>query len=68
MYDMMDFYEQGLDLFSERQWKRALGQFNKALEIVDDDGPSLTYRQRCIEYIKKPPSKTWDGIYSFKSK
>ncbi len=68
MYDMIEAYDRALALFQERQWKRALGQFQAALEIITDDGPSLAYCTRCREYIKNPPPKTWDGVYSFKSK
>jgi len=68
MYDMLKHYYDGLELFGDRQWKRARMSFKEALRIVKDDGPSLTYVKRCEEYMKKPPSKTWDGVYSFKSK
>lgn len=68
MYDMLELYYNGLDLFEKRQWKRAVNQFNKAREVIDDDGPTQTYINRCNEFIKKPPAKSWDGVYSFKSK
>jgi adenylate cyclase len=68
MYDMLHFYYNALSFFESRQWKRALAQFQAALNIIEDDGPSLAYVKRCEEFIKKPPSKKWDGIFSFKSK
>jgi len=68
MYDMMGHYYQGLELFEKRQWKKARSTFQDGLKIVEDDGPSLTYVQRCEDYIKKPPPTKWDGVYSLKSK
>ena len=68
IYDMLEYFHKGLDLFQKRQWRQSLGQFNKALELVADDGPSLTYQKRCEHYLKKEPPESWDGVYSFTSK
>jgi adenylate cyclase len=68
VYDMIQKYEEGLRMFDERQWKRALKHFHEALDILSDDGPSQTYVKRCEEFMKKPPSKNWDGVYTFKTK
>jgi adenylate cyclase len=65
---MIQKYEEGLRMFDERQWKRALKHFHEALDILSDDGPSQTYVKRCEEFMKKPPSKNWDGVYTFKTK
>jgi adenylate cyclase len=68
MYEMLEIYYRGLDLFSEHQWRKARTVFKEALKIVKDDGPCLTYVNRCEEFMKKPPSRNWDGVYTFKSK
>jgi adenylate cyclase len=68
VYDVIDLYNKGLEMFSEHQWKKAHKFFNEALAILPDDGPSKTYVGRCEDYMKKPPSKNWDGVYSLKSK
>lgn len=68
VYDVIELYNKGLEMFSEHQWKKAHKFFNEALAILPDDGPSKTYVGRCEDYIKKPPSKNWDGVYSLKSK
>ncbi len=68
VYDCLDHYQKGLDLFRKRQWKKALKSFQEALKILPDDGPSKTYVARCEEFMKKPPSQKWDGIYTMKSK
>jgi adenylate cyclase len=68
VYDMIEKYDEGLELFGERQWRRALKCFKESLTILPDDGPSQTYIKRCEEFMKKPPSKNWDGVYTFKTK
>ncbi len=68
MNDMLEHYYSGLEFFSNHQWKRALSCFKKGLAVIPDDGPLLTYCERCENFIKKPPSKNWDGVYTFKSK
>ncbi|PKL17685.1 MAG: hypothetical protein CVV49_09850 [Spirochaetae bacterium HGW-Spirochaetae-5] len=68
VYDAVELYNNGMDMFSEHQWKKALKYFQEALQVLPDDGPSKTYVGRCNEFMKKPPSKNWDGVYTFKTK
>ncbi len=68
MYEMLDIYTQGLDNFANREWKRARSLFKQALKVIPDDGPSQTYVERCGEFMRKPPSRNWDGVYRMKSK
>ncbi len=68
MYEMLDAYYEAMEYFQGRDWKKAKLTFKKALKIVDDDGPSQVYIDRCEEFIKNPPSKKWDGVYSMKTK
>ncbi len=68
VYDCLGHYNEGMKLFGDRQWKKAMKAFEEALKILPDDGPSKLYVTRCDEFMKKPPSKKWDGVYSMKSK
>jgi len=48
-------------------------EFNKALEIFEKlsnlwDKPSLTYAKRCLQFKIVPPGKTWDWVWTMKSK
>ena len=67
-YSMIEKYYKGLELFQERRWQEAIDAFKKALKIVSDDGPSLTFIERCQTYMKEPPPKNWDGVYRLTSK
>lgn len=68
MLDMLDKYSRGLEYFENRDWKSALASFKQALKVINDDGPSLTYVERCENFIKKPPPRKWDGIYRLSGK
>ncbi len=65
---LLEQYNKALSLYKQRQWDKALLEFQKALEIVPDDGPSLLYIERCKEYIKNPPPEDWDGVFVMKTK
>ena len=67
-YDMLVLYNQGLEMFNEQQWKRAQNFFKDAIDIIPDDGPAILYLNRCNKFIKNPPSKDWDGVYSLDTK
>ncbi|MBP7734993.1 MAG: CHASE2 domain-containing protein [Spirochaetes bacterium] len=68
IYEMLDKYNQGRELFLNRDWKQARVLFKQALKVVDDDGPSKVYVERCDTYAKNPPSRGWDGVYVMKGK
>ncbi|MBF0625557.1 MAG: adenylate/guanylate cyclase domain-containing protein [Magnetococcales bacterium] len=61
-------YLKGLTLYRERNFGAARAAFAKALEILEDDGPSQTYLARCDEYLRTPPPADWDGVFQFTSK
>lgn len=65
---VVEHYSRGLEAYNLRQWKRGIGEFQLALDIKPDDGPSLTYIKRCREYLESPPPDDWDGVYAMTTK
>ena len=63
-----NYYRDAQDLFQKKDWKGALELFDKILETMPDDGPTLTFRARCQGYIKKAPPSSWDGVYRMEFK
>lgn len=61
-------FEKALDLFNERNYKAAQDIFDNLLKINAEDGPSTIYRDRCIDFIKSPPAKDWDGVFNLTQK
>ena len=68
MYELLNKYNMGLELYNARQWKKAQDEFKKALKILPDDGPSLTYAKRCGIYAVNPPPKDWEGVFQLEEK
>ena len=68
MRAILSLFNQGLQFYSNRDWKEGVACFEKVLQIDEHDGPSLTYRERCIDYQYRPPKKNWDGVYDMLSK
>jgi len=65
--DFIMAYETGLDLYFEKKWKQAIKSFQEALSIIDDLASKI-FIKRCQEFLKKSPSKDWDGVWEFKTK
>ncbi|HDP80171.1 MAG TPA: adenylate/guanylate cyclase domain-containing protein, partial [Spirochaetes bacterium] len=68
MLEMLAKYNEGLELFENREWSQARNLFRAGLKVIPDDGPCKTYYERCTEFMKNPPPKKWDGVYRLKSK
>jgi len=68
MREALPLYSEGLTHYRNLRWEEALQSFEKVLEIVKDDGPSLTFFQRCVMFQSKPPPDNWDGVFSMTSK
>ncbi|MEG3638352.1 CHASE2 domain-containing protein [Magnetococcus sp. PR-3] len=66
--DLLEAYYKALDIYKGRDFKMAIEAFEKALKIVEDDGPSRTYVDRCQLYLENPPPDDWDGVFNFTSK
>jgi adenylate cyclase len=57
-----------LELFEKRDWAGAEKAFSAALSSAPQDRPSQIYRDRCVNFIEKPPSDDWDGVYNLTEK
>ena len=65
---MLKIFEQGLAEYRSRNWERARLNFQKVLEQIPDDGPSLLYLKRCQEFLQNPPEADWNGTTVFTTK
>jgi len=68
MKKISGFFEEGINLYWNKEWDEALIKFKMALEINEDDGPSLTYVERCKAYKESPPPDDWQGEYVMTTK
>ena len=65
---LLQQYNESLDLYKRREWQKALDGFEKALQIDPHDGPSKEYVKRCKAYLIDPPGDDWDGVFEMKTK
>jgi adenylate cyclase len=66
--EMILEYKRGFKNYLLRDWDQAISNFEKALMLNTDDGPSKLYLERCREFKNNPPASDWDGVYSMKTK
>ena len=69
MEKVLEYYNQGLDLYKNRHWDDAITKFKSALSVNGgEDSPSEAYVERCEEYMESPPPDNWQGEYIMTSK
>ena len=65
---ILPLYYEGLNHYRRRNWEAAIVSFEKVLKISPKDGPSLTFRNRCLHFRMKPPPEVWDGVFHLQNK
>lgn len=65
---ILDMYAEGISLYKSQKWDEAIEIFGQIFDEEPDDGPSLTYLERCLDYRIDPPGPEWDGVYVMNSK
>jgi class 3 adenylate cyclase/CHASE2 domain-containing sensor protein len=68
MLKLIQAFEEGLDLYWQRNFVEALKKFEFALQLDSNDYPSKVFVERVKEFIVTPPSPEWNGEYVRKSK
>jgi adenylate cyclase len=68
MKSVSEHYSAGLEAYRAKDWEAGIREFERAIDIKADDGPSLTYLKRCREYLETPPPDDWDGVYVMTTK
>jgi adenylate cyclase len=65
--EVVDAYNEAYKLYEARDWAQARDRFREAADKYNDP-PSVAYAERCAEFVKKPPSKDWNGVFILKNK
>ncbi len=65
--EFVNVYEEGLELYFEKKWKRAMKSFQIASKLINDPA-SHVFINRCQEFQKNPPPKDWDGVWEMETK
>ena len=73
MVNLVKTFEEGLDLYYQQKWDKAISQFQKAEEMEEhftsrNTTPSAVYIDRCAMFRDNPPGKDWNGVWVMTSK
>ena len=66
--ELLKYYNQGLAAYKQRKWDDAISNFEMALKVVPDDGPSELYLERAKAFKVTPPADDWDGVTTMTTK
>jgi adenylate cyclase len=61
-------FHSALELFEKRDWEKALKQFKEVQKLIPGDGPAEFFIKRCLQYKRKPPEDSWDGVFNLTTK
>jgi adenylate cyclase len=65
---ILPHFREGLEYYKKQRWEEGVTCFENALNLYEDDGPSLTYFERCITFQHHPPPPDWDGVFAMRTK
>ncbi|MZH04825.1 MAG: tetratricopeptide repeat protein [Nitrospinae bacterium] len=65
--EILPIFNKGLEHYRNRRWEEGIQCFEQVL-AKKDDGPSLTYFERCITFQAQPPPDDWDGVLGMTTK
>jgi adenylate cyclase len=68
LFEVIDIFHRGLELYENRDWDKAKAAFKAALKLRPHDATTELYVARCLMYKKKPPAPDWDGVVALTSK
>lgn len=63
MENMLLLHREGMRLYFDREWEKAVSKFEQILQTDSDDGLAKTYIDYCKRHIKNPPGKEWTGTF-----
>jgi adenylate cyclase len=64
----VSLFHESLDLFENRDWKRAGEGFAELRGLDPSDAPAALYHNRCLRFAKEPPAEGWDGVFNLSDK
>lgn len=65
---VIEHYHKGRELYLNRKFAVAIGEFAQVLEIDPADKPADMHMVRCQNLLKSPPPEPWDGVTTMTEK
>jgi adenylate cyclase len=63
LMDVLGSFNEGVKVYRNQEWDRAIGYFNDALKANPSDKLGQTYIERCELMKANPPGDEWDGVW-----
>ena len=58
-------YEEGFKAYLKRDWEKSIKFLNECSKVKGKkDKAALALIERCESYLKNPPAKDWDGVFT----
>ncbi len=64
----INIYDNGLNLYRNKEWDEAILKFRQALELAPGDYPSQMYIERAETFKDFPPPDDWNGVFILQTK
>ncbi|MDR9418124.1 adenylate/guanylate cyclase domain-containing protein [Gracilimonas sp.] len=69
LFECINFYEEGMELYFNQEWDEAISKFKKSAELErHEPNPSNIFIERCEMMKEDPPGDDWNGVFIMKSK
>jgi adenylate cyclase len=70
---LVQAFDEGMELYHDQNWVKAKKQFKEALKLEEKfldrpTTPSAVYLDRCDYYKNDPPGKDWDWVWTMTTK
>ncbi|WP_234488869.1 adenylate/guanylate cyclase domain-containing protein [Oxynema sp. CENA135] len=61
---LIEHYDKGRELYLNRKFAIAMGEFATVLEIDSNDKAAAFHLKRCQRLLREPPKEPWDGAWT----
>jgi len=65
---LLDRFDAAQSAYRAQNWSEATEKFAQILADYPEDGPTITFLQRSMDFAKDAPEEDWDGVYVMKTK
>ncbi|PCI29691.1 MAG: hypothetical protein COB67_03545 [SAR324 cluster bacterium] len=62
------YFQKGLDLYRAQNWPESRKHFAHCNRMLEGDGASQIFFDRCKDFQMKPPTGDWDGVFQMTNK
>lgn len=65
---LMKYFARGLEYYRLQDWRNAILQFRRVLDLKKEDGPGIEFLRRCEVFMQSPRPPNWDGVFEMHGK